>query len=328
MKDYQSIPAKRIPLTQSLTKEILEELYLVKGKSLEDIARQFNCTRPMIQIIMKKHGIARRKRSQARVLAIKHGKFENFEYDDIDESFFNKWTPEMAWVLGLIFTDGNFQNTPGLGSRISIHSMDLEMLEKIRGLLRSSRAITRKPQSYDKSKLIYRFEFYREEMRKDLAGLGLTERKSLTMQFPNVPDSCKRHFIRGCWDGDGSVFFSAGKLRASYVSGSQLFVETLVTELFKVGIHRKILNAGSESQHTLRTLRAKYPAHQYPIKIHVEKRSKSPSYSIKIDSRDSLMTLYYYLYSDVDESMYLRRKHDLFVNGLGLRTEMEINRDG
>lgn len=313
--------SKRIPLTKLLTKEILEELYLVKGRSLEDIARQFNCTRPMIQIIMERHGIERRKRSQARVLAIKHGKFERFEYDDIDESFFKTWTPEMAWVLGLYFTDGYIMQR-GSGLRVILTSVDIDLLEKVRFHLKSKRPIVKKPQSYDKTKYLYMFEFFREQMRDDLIGHGLHQKKSLTMQFPNVPNAFMRHFIRGCWDGDGSVFLSAGKLRASYVSGSKSFVETLVAELYKAGIHRKILHAGSELLQTLSALRAKYPTHQYPIKIHIESRSKSPSYSIKIDSRDSLITIYNYFYAGVDESMYLGRKHDLFVLGLGLQKEM------
>jgi intein-encoded DNA endonuclease-like protein len=310
-----------VTLIKILTKELLEELYLGKGQSLEDIARQFHCTRPMIQMIMEKHGIARRKRSQARVLAIKHGKFERFKYDDIDESFFRRWTPEMAWVLGLYFTDGYIMER-GSGLRVILASIDIELLEKVRFHLKSNRPIVKRVQGYDKTKYLYMFEFFREQMRDDLIGHGLHQKKSLTMQFPEVPDAFKRHFIRGCWDGDGSVFFSGSKLRASYVSGSKTFIETLVAELYKAGIHRRILREGSETLQSLRALRAKYPAHQYPIRIHIESRSKSPSYSIKIDSRDSLMRIYNYFYAGVDESMYLGRKHDVFVCGLGLQTEM------
>lgn len=309
---------KRIPLKQSLTKEILEDLYLVKGDSLEDIARQFNCTRQIIQIIMEKHGISRRKRSQARVLAIKHGKFERFEYDDIDESFFKSWTPAMAWVLGLIFTDGNFQNTPGRGLRISIHSMDLEMLEKMRALLKSSREIKIKPQSYDKSKHIYRFEFYREEMRKDLASLGLTERKSLTMQFPNVPDQFVRHFIRGCWDGDGSVYLEKERrIEANYVSGSKEFIKKLVHELFKVGISRSRTRFILYDELKQFGLKQNWPK-EYPLKIYESHRSKSPTYSIKLNSRDNVKKLFHYFYDGVDETILLKRKYDTFIKGLNI----------
>ena len=56
---------------------------------------------------MKKYGLIRRTQSKARIEAIKKGKFERLEYHDINENFFSEWSPEMAWVLGLLFTDGN-----------------------------------------------------------------------------------------------------------------------------------------------------------------------------------------------------------------------------
>lgn len=314
----REIPANA-NITQKLTKKILEELYINQEKSLQDIANEYNCTRQMIKHLMDRYSLTRRKRSHARVLAIKHKKIEGFEHDNIDESFFKSWSPGMAWVLGLIFTDGNLQNTPSRGLRVSIHSIDLEMLEKVRSLLKSSRKITKRQQSYDKSKHIYNFDFYRAEMRKDLVSFGLTERKSLTMEFPNVPDAFKRHFIRGCWDGDGSVFISQGRLRASYVCGSKAFIQKLVDELYKAGIHRqKIFMTTSEALDSTKNLRAKYPTHHYPLKIHVDNRLKAPSYSIKIDSRENLIKLYNYFYDGVDESMFLRRKFFVFVKGLNL----------
>ncbi len=69
--------------------------------------------------------------------------------------------PEMAWVLGLLFTDGTIDKT-----RVAIHSIDLDLLEKVKKLLNSSKPIAKRPQSYDKSKHIYEFGFYREKMRR------------------------------------------------------------------------------------------------------------------------------------------------------------------
>ena len=93
-------------ITDSLTKDKLIDLYYHHNKSLEDIAKEYKCSRQMVKLLMEKYGLKRRKRSNARVLAIKRGKFTRFEYHDIDEDFFGQWTPEMAWVLGLLFTDG------------------------------------------------------------------------------------------------------------------------------------------------------------------------------------------------------------------------------
>ena len=288
---------KRGVIINSLTKEILNDLYFHQNKSLQDIAKEYNCTRPMVQLLMEKYELKRRTRGKARVLAIKEGKFEKLEYHDINENFFSNWSSGMAWVLGLLFTDGCIR--PG---SVSIHSVDLELLEKIKTFLNSSKPIAKIAQSYDKSKHIYRLEFCREKMREDLLKLGLVQRKSLIMQFPEIPEEYMRHFIRGCWDGDGSVYISNGKLNASYVCGSKDFIKRLILELFKIGIHRK--------KHL------KYKSHfgtKFPVAIHKSKRSKS--YSIKLNTQENIVTLFHYFYDGVDESMYLSRKYTVFVEG-------------
>ena len=78
-------PFKKIPLTKSVTKETLRDLYFTQGKSLEDIAKELSCTRQMVKLLMERYGIERRKRSEARLLAIKGGKFERFDYHEINE---------------------------------------------------------------------------------------------------------------------------------------------------------------------------------------------------------------------------------------------------
>lgn len=286
-------------ISQRFSKEVLEDLYINQGKSLQDIADEFRCTRTMIQLLMKKYGVERRNRSRARLLAIKERKFKAFYHDDINEDFFSNWSPEMAWVLGLIFTDGCLS-----GGRVQICSIDLDLLDKVKSLLNSNKPIQKAIQSQDKTKFIYRFEFYREKMRKDLDKLGLIQRKSLILKFPDVPKEHIRHFVRGCWDGDGSVFISAGKLRASYVSGSKDFIYSLIEKLYRMGIGRK---SDLNNKHLLS-----------PLKIHIDKRTKSTIYSIKVDSEESLIKLFSYFYYDVDEAVYLKRKYDVFAGALNM----------
>jgi hypothetical protein len=64
-------------ITRTLTARLLEELYLVREQSLEDIARTYGCTRQMIDLLMEKYGIKRRERISAVILARRKGKFRN-----------------------------------------------------------------------------------------------------------------------------------------------------------------------------------------------------------------------------------------------------------
>jgi DNA-directed RNA polymerase subunit RPC12/RpoP len=319
-KTVQILKKKKGEITLSLTKETLNTLYFKQKKSLEDISKEYGCTRPTIMNIMKKYGLERRTKSTARIEAIRERKFERFDYHEIDENFFSKWSPEMAWVLGLLFTDGTIDST-----RVAIHSVDIDLLEKIKKLLNSSYPIQRRTQSYDKSKHIYEFGFYREKMREDLFKLGLHERKSLTIVFPDIPPEYMRHFIRGCWDGDGSVYISGGKIGANYVSGSLGFIKRLTEELYNVGIFNKSRPYHYEiDRNDKRIYRKvqeenieKYEYRKYPLTIHGEKRSKA--YYIRLASRENIEKLFHYFYDGIDESMYLSRKYNVFVEGFKLQ---------
>lgn len=52
-------------------------------------------------------------------------------------------------------------------------------------------------------------DLYSEQMHNDLVNLGCTKNKTFTLEFPyqHVPEDLMRHFIRGYFDGDGSVHY-------------------------------------------------------------------------------------------------------------------------
>lgn len=211
----------------------------------------------------------------------------------------------MAWVLGLLFTDGNISNA----GVVALTSIDLGLLEKVKHHLELTQSITKRAQSYDKSRYIYILQFGREKMREDLDKLGLTERKSLTMAFPDIPEQYIRHFIRGCWDGDGSVYFEKRrpeKIRASYTCGSEQFIKRIVLELYKVEIRRASSSGRFYKNHLFKE---KLTIHRYP--------HKQARY-IRICSKKSCERLFHYFYDEVDESLYLKRKYEVFKKGIDL----------
>jgi hypothetical protein len=57
--------------------------------------------------------------------------------------------------------------------------------------------------------IAYRVSLSSQKMYNDLMNKGIIERKSLTLMPPvNVPESLIKHWIRGYFDGDGSIFFA------------------------------------------------------------------------------------------------------------------------
>ena len=320
-----------------LTKEYLLENYVRNKKSLGEIARESNCSREYVYKKMKSYGIEPRDKSSARELALDKDKVSfNRVNDDginqsitlkkinLNESFFSKWTEEMAYVLGLIYTDGYLN--PGRradsarksSGYVSLAQKEPELLEKVLALMNCDARLrfSKRRQFGDiVAGEIYSFAISNDQVYEDLVRLGLTPHKSHTITFPHMSEEFVRHFIRGCWDGDGSIYLERGKaLRASYISGSYEFVKTLADELYTAGIYQTRYEVEKEKS---RQFRLKYPRYKYPLKI--QKRKGSNSYYIRIASREALEKLFTYFYKDVDESMYLNRKYKLFKEGLDMR---------
>jgi len=181
-----------------LNKEDLQRLYLIEKRSLEDIARLYGASRVAIWKYCRDVRLTRRNRSEARLEAQKRGKVPQ-NYFDINEGFFTRWSAEMAYVLGLIITDGCIADT----GTISLDMNDNDVLEKVKQAMGSQHKIS--PSKHQNG--LYCFHFGRERLVKDLSGLGVLPRKSLNVKFPAIPDAYLRDFIRGVFDGDGSVYY-------------------------------------------------------------------------------------------------------------------------
>lgn len=298
-KRHKSHVTRRIGshLPIPITKEDLEQKYK-SGLSMNDIARQYNCTRQYIYKRLKRYGLAVRTKSEARGLALRQGKISYsseiyspgstiaHEKRSVNESFFKIWMPAMAYVLGVIYTDGclgtPYPNAKYL--RVTIGQKEPELLEKVRALM-GSNALIRYSAARGIAGELHSMFIDDLEISHDLQVLGLTKNKSLTTRFPEIPSEFLRHFIRGCWDGDGSVYWEGNDIRkpcASFVSGSKEFIEQLVKNLVNLGMPNRT--------------------------IHKSMRSKNPSYYFRYTGLPCVK-LYHVLYDGVDESMYLVRKY-------------------
>jgi hypothetical protein len=171
----------------------------------------------------------------------------------------------MAYVLGVIYTDGNLRpgilrdptcsDTLSVG-RLTVSQKEPELLEKILQLMTcNARLLTRKRQVFENTVAgqIYYFHINNDAIYDDLIRCGLFPNKSLIINFPECPGPFLRHFIRGCWDGDGSVYVDkkSGQLRASFVSGSYNFItgiqqenlsdkKVILFSIFRSGLHQTI----------------------------------------------------------------------------------------
>jgi len=223
-----------------------------------------------------------RSKSVARAEAKKQGK--NVGFSSINENFFKQQTPEMAYVLGFIYSDGNLGNQL---DHFSISQKELEILYKIRDLMSSEHKIDRQ-----NNQELYTFTIGNKVMVNDLVMLGLTPNKSLDVQFPVLPKDLYRHFIRGYFDGDGSIFLAKDGWRVNFVSGSKNFMHSL----------ERVLNEDGGL--------SKRPIYNYAAKLN--------SHQIIYLKMEDLKALHNYMYSDsvLESGAYLSRKYALFCEAL------------
>lgn len=113
------------------------------------------------------------------------------------------------YLLGAFMTDGHIRiNKKRTNTKYaSICSSDLDWLSKIKDLICPELKIKFDKQS-DSCGAIY---IHSKQIVDWLISKGCHPKKSLNLQFPNIPEIYLPDFIRGCIDGDGTVYYGKNK---------------------------------------------------------------------------------------------------------------------
>lgn len=217
--------------------------------------------------------------------------------------FFEKWSPDMAYVLGFLYADGDVEDVrkSSRTQYITFGSKDKEILESIKVAMGSEHNINCRAfhefispngKKYECSEF-YSLRIGSKKMFYDLLKLGLTPRKSLTIKFPNnIPSDCFSHFVRGYFDGDGCIFLQKAKgiikptiikkLSAIFTSGSYVFLQGLAEALKNKLLinHNKIYNS-------------------------------SRAFQLRYSTGDSVK-IFEFMYKNCPKGLYLKRKFDIF----------------
>ena len=140
----------------------------------------------------------------------------------INQDYFKTWSSNMAYILGLWFADGCIYR--GRMFDITLHTKDKYILKKI------AQELQYEGQLYDYvDRQAARINFSCIVIYNDIVALGGTESKSDKIKFPKIPDDYLPDFIRGYFDGDGSVMRLKGKrLNSAITSGSKVFLDDLL----------------------------------------------------------------------------------------------------
>lgn len=219
----------------------------------------------------------------------------------INEKFFDKWKPEMAYTLGYFFADGTMIDCKEIRAKyISITSTDKDRITLFRSLIESEHTIICEPALSSKRKDRYILRIGSHVLFNKLTTFGLYPNKSLTVRFPIIPQGFLQHFIRGYFDGDGCVYLEKTK----NINGKLIIKRLLVA--FTSGSQEFLLGLGEALKKVTNTEFRIYNSHR--------------SHQLRYNTKDT-MKLFEFMYNNVHGDLFTRRKYIKYKEYFSLRPE-------
>jgi hypothetical protein len=166
------------------------------GKSFLQIQKEFGITRESIRNFCKK-------------INYKIKNFQNM-LRCREDLFLEIKTEEDAYWLGFIYADGYISDDGKF--ELSLNYRDYEHLLKFAAYSNFCIDKVIKKQKVGEKYYRCRISFATQHLKERFFSLGIIPRKSLVLTYPMFLDeSLHRHFIRGYFDGDGSMYKSKSK---------------------------------------------------------------------------------------------------------------------
>jgi len=208
----------------------------------------------------------------------------------INSNFFKDWNSEMSYVLGYITADGCILMDKKRKNPFSLNitSAEKKHLYRIRKALGSTHKIGKKLGGYSGG-ISYQIQPRNPTICNDLINLGILPRKTYNLNPIKVPDKYFSDFVRGFFDGDGTVYIykvnKVPQIKAGFVNSSLSFMTDLNQRICK-NINIPIKN------------------------IHKQKKNKMDIHNICFYI-DDCKKLAKFMYQN-NPSLYLPRKYKVF----------------
>lgn len=215
-----------------------------------------------------------------------------------DESIYkNGINKTNSYILGIIYSDGCVSyDRHTRRYRITIAMNDFDIMDEIHKIMTPNKKLYSYKHANGRAHT-YSIVSTNKKDIKFLFDIGITENKSLKIEYPNIEPEFDSHFIRGYFDGDGSIYKSTTNtyykgIKKSYdyyyvrfTTGSKLFAEHLSEILYRYGIETNIYN---------------------------DTREDNNSFYIAIYKKESIKKFFEFIYKDC--KIFMMRKYNKFIN--------------
>ncbi len=253
---------------EECTNKIAEKMFL-NGISITKIAKELNIDRGCLSTRLKKKGL---------------NVVQHCNKKGIDSKYFDLINTEnKAYWLGFLIADGSISDD----NKVELSSKDLEHIEKFKSDIKAEQKISTKYVLLNgKTFISYRISFSDQNLGLMLKKLECVPRKSLNCKMPNLDKQLMRHFVRGYFDGNGSICLglTRNKTQISFSSGCKGFLDKISEFLNK----------------------------QLSLSPGLYTRTCQTSYEVRPYNNKNKTKLLDYMYKD--SNIYLDRKYKLYTS--------------
>lgn len=217
---------------KKIDKKIINEARELRknGSSLDEISKHLKIDRETTTKYTKDIILTRQQQYKMRSESA-----SKYEYNS---SVFTNANEISYYLLGAFITDGHISK---YRNSATLTSKDLDWIQDIGKIICADKPIYQMKKSN-----AYTFSFNNFDSIQWLISNQCKPAKSLTVEFPNIPNKYLIDFIRGCFDGDGCLCIYKDKTRKyhnaySYISSaSEKFILEFSKQLKNIGINSTI----------------------------------------------------------------------------------------
>lgn len=259
--------------------EGIHSKYMNEGLTLSELSKHYNSD---FNYLFKRYNLER----------LTAGDFKRINrdryYEEIMFDFSIIDSQEAAYILGVIYADGWIS---GFNLGIKVILSDEKWLVQIKNYICPGLGLRTEKNSI-------KFGIHSKKIVDNLIKLGVKYKKSDKINnIPNIDSSLLRHFIRGVFDGDGSVFKDRLQVRANICSTSVIFLQEIQYILQSEGIDCNINKEARKGK-------------EYKLPQGTTTICNQDMYRLFINKKKMIPKLFTYLYKDA--ILYLERKLNRF----------------
>jgi hypothetical protein len=151
---------------------------------------------------------------------------------NFDENYFESIdTEDKAYFLGFIVADGSVNS---ISNVIQITQKEPDILYEFKRYIKYEGDLIK-----SKNRDVFDIKISSSKMKSDLLKLGISPNKTISVNYPSIPENLQSHFMRGVFDGDGCISIhhdkrdNSNRGQVNICSGSFDFIKEYVDNMVK-----------------------------------------------------------------------------------------------